>query len=396
VYLLNSQDSTMLAAVFLICAFSLVGLGATHDDDLHTIKYTEDTFPIEVPKKNHFVMFYAPWCGHCQRLAPTWDNLAEMLNEEEDDSRVKIAKVDCTTDSAICSEHDVTGYPTLKFFKVGENEGIKFRGTRDLPSLTAFINEQLGSIPSESENLAVPEAVNGLRELTEETFDKHVASGYHFVKFYAPWCGHCQKLAPTWDDLAQTYGHGTSVSIAKVDCTQHRAVCEQFDVKGYPTLLWIEDGKKIEKYTGQRSHEELKAYVEKMLHKSEETAGSIEETDDSVQSVLTLTGENFKHGIEKGLTFIEFFAPWCGHCKRLAPTWEELGKKFIGNDNVHIVKVDCTLATSKQLCDEQEVEGFPTLMLYREGEKVSEYDGSRTLDDLYEFVNNHLKSHDEL
>lgn len=50
-------------------------------------------------------------CGHCQRLAPTWETLAEMLNEEED-SRVKIAKVDCTTDSSICSEHDVTGYPT--------------------------------------------------------------------------------------------------------------------------------------------------------------------------------------------------------------------------------------------------------------------------------------------
>ena len=40
--------------------------------------------------------------------------LAEMLNEKED-SRVKIAKVDCTTDSAICSEHDVTGYPTYVF-----------------------------------------------------------------------------------------------------------------------------------------------------------------------------------------------------------------------------------------------------------------------------------------
>lgn len=152
----------------------------------------------------------------------------------------------------------------------------------------------------------------------------------------------------------------------------------------------------IDKYAGQRTHEELKAYVEKMLHKDGKVSGNDEETDDGVQSVLTLTGENFKHGIEKGITFIEFFAPWCGHCKRLAPTWEELGKKFIGNENVHIVKVDCTLATSKQLCDEQDVEGFPTLLLYRDGEKVSEYNGSRTLDDLYEFVNNHLKSHDEL
>jgi thioredoxin domain-containing protein 5 len=38
----------------------------------------------------------------------------------------------------------------------------------------------------------VPEPVNGLVELTEETFMKHVENVSHFVKFYAPWCGHCQ------------------------------------------------------------------------------------------------------------------------------------------------------------------------------------------------------------
>jgi thiol-disulfide isomerase/thioredoxin len=42
--------------------------------------------------------------------------------------------------------------------------------------------------------LNVPEPVNGLVELTEETFAKHVESGKHFVKFYAPWCGHCQVM----------------------------------------------------------------------------------------------------------------------------------------------------------------------------------------------------------
>lgn len=92
-----------------------------------------------------------------------------------------------------------------------------------------------------------PEAVNGLLELTEDTFEKHVSSGHHFVKFYAPWCGHCQKLAPTWDELANSLRHDDSVSISKIDCTQYRNVCGQFNIKGYPTLLWIEDGKKVTK-----------------------------------------------------------------------------------------------------------------------------------------------------
>lgn len=49
-------------------------------------------------------------CGHCQRLGPTWEQLAEISNEE--DSDIRIAKVDCTIESVLCSEQDVTGYPT--------------------------------------------------------------------------------------------------------------------------------------------------------------------------------------------------------------------------------------------------------------------------------------------
>lgn len=150
--------------------FMLSQVSNGHEDDMYTVQYTKETFLDEIKEKNNFIMFYAPWyakitsykiylqflfifyslnfrCGHCQRLGPTWAQLAEMYNEA--DSNIKIAKVDCTVDSTLCSEHDVTGYPTyvrLKFFKAGESKGIKFRGTRDLASLTSFINDQLGSI----------------------------------------------------------------------------------------------------------------------------------------------------------------------------------------------------------------------------------------------------------
>lgn len=121
-----------------------------------------------------------------------------------------------------------------------------------------------------------------------------------------------------------------------------------------------------------------------------------ENTDETLHVTSTLTSDSFQHGIEKGVSFVKFFAPWCGHCKRLAPTWEELGKKFFSNNNVKIVKVDCTLDVSKQLCNEQGVDGFPTLYLYKDGHKISEYNGSRNLDDLYKFVMDRLNAHDEL
>ncbi|XP_022904221.1 thioredoxin domain-containing protein 5 homolog [Onthophagus taurus] len=378
---------------FLSSLFVVFQLILAHEEDVYTVQYNKDNFEDEIVKKNHFVMFYAPWCGHCKRLAPTWEQLAEMLNEE--DSNVRIAKVDCTVDSQVCSSQDVTGYPTLKFFKVGESEAVKFRGTRDLPSLSAFINEQLGTDSADNEILDIPQPLKGLVELTEDSFDKHIESGKHFIKFYAPWCGHCQKLAPTWEELAKSLEFQPDVTIGKVDCTQYRSVCNQHEVKGYPTLLWFEDGKKIQKYQGSRTHEDLKSFVGKMMGSENEVENP--KGDGRGESpVVILNGKSFDSGIEKGFAFVKFFAPWCGHCKRLAPTWEELGKKFKKNPNVNIVKVDCTVDESKQLCSDQDVDGFPSIFLYKNGRKVSEYNGNRSLEDLTEFVIKHAGGHDEL
>lgn len=130
-------------------------------------------------------------CGHCTRLKPTFGQLAEMLNNQ-DESRVRIAKVDCTENQKTCSANEVTSYPTLKFFKLNsEEEAVKYRSTRDLPSLTQFINDQLDSstlIPEEEEETdilePVPAPLKGLIELTEKTFATQTATGSWFIKFY--------------------------------------------------------------------------------------------------------------------------------------------------------------------------------------------------------------------
>lgn len=231
-----------------------------------------------------------------------------MLNE--DDSNIRIAKVDCTTDNNVCSQHDVTGYPTLKFFSPGSAEGVRFKGTRDLPSLTNFINEQLRSVDEDKTIISIPETTSGLIDLTEDTFDKHVAEGKHFVKFYAPWCGHCQKLAPLWEQLSQSFQSDDTVSIAKVDCTQYRSVCNNFDVKGYPTLLWIEDGKKVDKYQGERTHEDLKAYVSNRLGDGKSSQEEKKSAVTTESAVVIFNGETFENGIGKGVSFVKFFAPW--------------------------------------------------------------------------------------
>uniref|UniRef100_A0A090XE37 Putative thioredoxin/protein disulfide isomerase n=1 Tax=Ixodes ricinus TaxID=34613 RepID=A0A090XE37_IXORI len=181
--------------------------GVVRSSDLYkdnVVKYDEAAFQEAVGKSAHFVKFFAPWCGHCKRLAPTWDELAEKYNEAKKESKVTIAKVDCTVDTTLCTDQGITSYPTLKFFKEGSKEGVKYRGPRDLISLEAFIAESLGQEQPEVAKPvpAAPAPVSGLVEVTDGTFRTVLGQGRHFVKFYAPWCGHCQKLAPVWADLA--------------------------------------------------------------------------------------------------------------------------------------------------------------------------------------------------
>ena len=77
-------------------------------------------------------------------------------------------------------------------------------------------------------------------------------------------------------------------------------------------------------------------------------------------AVAHLHKDNFDAEIKEGVTFIKFFAPWCGHCKRLAPTWEELAGKFAENAGVKIAKVDCTEGNNKnrEICTAQGVSNF--------------------------------------
>ena len=102
----------------------------------------------------------------------------------------------------------------------------------------------------------------GLVSLNAETFKAHKEMGKTMlVKFFAPWCGHCKRLAPTYEELAQAMTENEDVIIAEVDCTQNGELCQQHGIRGYPTVMLFQGEGEGKKFQSQRTLEELKKFV---------------------------------------------------------------------------------------------------------------------------------------
>mmetsp|Transcript_24437 Transcript_24437/g.30069 ORF Transcript_24437/g.30069 Transcript_24437/m.30069 type:complete len:221 (-) Transcript_24437:208-870(-) len=106
-------------------------------------------------------------------------------------------------------------------------------------------------------------------------------------------------------------------------------------------------------------------------------------------SVPSLTPDNYAELTDGKTVFIKFFAPWCGHCKKMAPDWEKLSTEWEGNDIGLVAEVDCT-AEGKPLCDANGVKGFPTLK-YGDPAALDDYQGGRSLSDFQTFAKENLK-----
>ncbi|GAB1599379.1 protein disulfide-isomerase A4-like [Argonauta hians] len=220
-------------------------------------------------------------------------------------------------------------------------------------------------------------AADGAKEPVEEdhvlvlnnnNFDDFIYnSDTVLVEFYAPWCGHCKHLAPVYSEAAKQLKSTTpSVLLGKVDSTVETELSNRFDVNGYPTLIFFKNGKPFP-YEGPREADGLVKYMlERAAPKWKPPA----------DAVVTLIDSNFTEFVkEHDLSLVEFYAPWCGHCKRLAPEYEKAAKKLKANQpSIPLAKIDATIATAT--AGKYEVTGYPTLKIFREG-KAFEYKGPR-------------------
>nr|XP_033185197.1 protein disulfide-isomerase A3 [Bombus vancouverensis nearcticus] len=96
------------------------------------------------------------------------------------------------------------------------------------------------------------------------------------------------------------------------------------------------------------------------------------------KDVVELTDDTFSHELERlENTLVMFYAPWCGHCKRLKPEYAKAAEMLLGNDPpITLAKVDCT-ESGKDSCNKYSVSGYPTLKIFSRGDFVSDYNGPR-------------------
>ena len=164
-------------------------------------------------------------------------------------------------------------------------------------------------------------------ELTDNNFDHRVkdSEGVWIVEFYAPWCGHCKQLAPEYQKAAQALKG--IINVGGVDCDVHKSICGQFGVRGFPTIKVFGANKgSPEDYQGDRTAAGIVQVAQKAAQKivqdrlgGKSSGGSSGggSKSGSGDEVVELTESNFKKLVLQSddMWLVEFFAPWCGHCK---------------------------------------------------------------------------------
>lgn len=178
-------DGIMMARLssLLLLALSAFSTNvAAASDVLDLIPSTFDE--VVLSGKPGFVEFFAPWCGHCRNLAPTYEQLGQAFAHAKD--KVHISKVDADAERELGRRFHIQGFPTIKFFDGKSEKAEDYSGGRDLESLTSFITQKTGIRPK---GLKSPPPSN-VALLTDTSFKDTVGTDKDvLVAFTAPWCG---------------------------------------------------------------------------------------------------------------------------------------------------------------------------------------------------------------
>lgn len=205
-------------------------------------------------------------------------------------------------------------------------------------------------------------------------------------------CGHCKSLAPEWKKAALAVKG--IVNFGAVDADKHGSLGSQYGVQGFPTIkVFGADKSKPTDYQGARTAEGLvdaaisqvrkvsKSRLSGKNSSKQKTKQDKKKKKAKVGTVVTLTDSNFNENVMQSsdIWMVEFYAPWCGHCKSLAPEWKQAAKELKGS-GVKLAELDAT--AYQAAASEYGIKGFPTIKYFLPGAKsakdAKDYQGPRT------------------
>lgn len=141
-----------------------------------------------------------------------------------------------------------------------EGGAKEYSGDRTFDDLFRFVQGYANSSAPDTKGKGIANSIDRVLDLSPESFVTIRSEGPMFVKFFAPWCGHCKKLAPAWKQLARHMQ--SKLTIAEVNCDEYGALCKTHNIQAYPTLLYFPaEGRSIE-YNGGRKIDQLKSFAE--------------------------------------------------------------------------------------------------------------------------------------
>jgi protein disulfide-isomerase A1 len=234
-------------------------------------------------------------------------------------------------------------------------------------------------------------------EVGPETYGDYMSAGIPLAYIFAETPEERKTLGDELKSVAEKYRG--KINVATIDAKAFGAHAGNLNLKTdkFPSFA-IQDVTKNQKFPFDQDKEitlkEIEAFVDDFVAgKVEPSIKSepIPETQEGpVAVVVAKSYEQIVLDDEKDV-LIEFYAPWCGHCKALAPKYDELAELYANSefkDKVVIAKVD---ATANDVPDE--IKGFPTIKLYPAGGKSDPvtYSGPRTVDDLIKFISENGK-----
>jgi len=202
-------------------------------------------------------------------------------------------------------------------------------------------------------------------EVNDQNFDEIVRNSDKpvLIDFWAPWCAPCRMIAPLFESLSTKYEWKIKFAKVNVDINPQTAI--KYNIQWIPTLIIMKEGKVFRTLVWVRQEEDYVIELNNVLWEKNNL------WDDNwfvKNGIININWtQEFVSTLEKNkdkLVLVDFWAPWCGPCRMVAPVLEQLSKDFV--DKIQVIKVNVDEFENQELAQQFQVSSIPTLAFIKD------------------------------